>query len=129
MDHSRARSSYSLKGFLSAVSVIRRTGCFYAVLFCFVPGGLLADEVVLINGDRITGVVVKETETVLTIDTEAMGTIDIKSAHIDRRASALPLAQNRKVNLPAKMKISAGKEKSQPVTTQTGAILRQRSFP
>ncbi len=51
---------------------------FYLALFCGLTSKGWASEFKLINGDQITGEVIKETEDVLFIETKAIGTVALK---------------------------------------------------
>jgi putative salt-induced outer membrane protein len=75
----------------------------------------LAEEVVLKNGDRLTGRIVERSEEMLTIETEYAGTITIKAEHIkDVLKPAAPVTSATTVETPAQ-KTSAD-AKPQPNT-------------
>ncbi|MBN1794798.1 MAG: DUF481 domain-containing protein [Candidatus Omnitrophica bacterium] len=88
-----------------------------AVLFqiaCVLPGS--ADEVLLKNGDRITGSISVENDEIVMVETEAMGVISVQKAHVARIAregepaiAAAPLEEPKeKKESPWKREITLG---------------------
>ncbi|MBP7867480.1 MAG: DUF481 domain-containing protein [Acidobacteria bacterium] len=70
-----------MKAFLCAIA------CFLAPF----AGFLSADQVTLVNGDRVTGAVVKGDEKSLILDTKAMGTVTVARGEITAIRSDQPL--------------------------------------
>ncbi len=63
-----------------------------AVIFVFLfPGGLLADQVVLKNGDRLTGTIEKSDEKTLLIKTEFAGEVTVQWPAVQEINSSAPL--------------------------------------
>lgn len=65
--------------------------CAVACILGFFGGFLPADQVTLLNGDRITGTVVKGDGTALTLNTKAMGTVTVARGEIAALQSDQPL--------------------------------------
>lgn len=65
--------------------------CAVACFLAPFAGFLSADQVTLVNGDRITGTVVKGDEKSLTLDTKAMGTVTVARGEIAAIQSDQPL--------------------------------------
>jgi putative salt-induced outer membrane protein YdiY len=82
------------------------------VFFLAICTTLFADQVVLKNGDRLTGTITKSDDKTLIIKTEAAGEVTIQLAAIDLITSAQPLHVATK----------EGKTLSGPVTTSDGNL-------
>jgi hypothetical protein len=90
---------------------MRKLQCL-AVFFLVTSTTLFADQVVLKNGDRLTGTITKSDDKTLIIKTEAAGDVTIQWGAIDLITSAKPLHVATK----------EGKTVSGPVTTSDGNL-------
>jgi putative salt-induced outer membrane protein YdiY/RNase P/RNase MRP subunit p29 len=72
--------------------MLRKTHSIFAVVLClFLSGVVLADQITLKNGDRLTGKIVKSDDKELVIQTESAGAITVKRDAIATINSEQPL--------------------------------------
>lgn len=62
------------------------------VLILFLSSTVLADQVIMLNGDRLTGKIIKKDDNSIVLETEAAGVVKIRWALVERIVSDNPLA-------------------------------------
>jgi len=92
--------------------VLRKIELFPLMIFLFISSALLADQVTLKNGDRLTGTVVKSDGKTLVLHTDAAGDVTFKFDAIQEITTSEPLH----------VTLKGGKTAVGPVTTSDGKI-------
>ena len=65
--------------------------CHTVILIVLLGGNVLADEVILTNGDRLTGRIIEIREGILTLETDYSDPIKLKFEAVDRMSSSEPV--------------------------------------
>ncbi len=92
------------------------------ILFTIVlPASLLADQIILKNGDRLTGTIVKSDGKTLTLKTELAGTIEIQWSGIKELVSSEPLSVTAATAPVPYSGIVAAKDGAVTITPVSGA--------
>lgn len=84
--------------------------------FCFIlvllfQSSIFADQVVMINGDRVTGKIIKKDGDSIILETEAMGLVKIRWNLVERIVSDEPLSVTLNDGKILEGKVEAGKDK------------------
>lgn len=95
---------------------------FILILSCALPGLVLADQITLKNGDRLTGKVVKSDGKTVILHTDAAGDVEIKFDAVDRIVSDEQLHVGLKNGKTVVGTVTGGEQKLEVSTRSSGTV-------
>lgn len=94
--------------------------CYTLILIVLLGGDVLADEVILTNGDRLTGRIIEIRDGILTLETDYSDPIKLKFEAVDRMSSSEPVELHLTNGEILKGKINTDAERQVSVEAASG---------
>ncbi len=94
--------------------------CYTVILIVLLGGDVLADEVILTNGDRLTGRIIEIRDGILTLETDYSDPIKLKFEAVDRMSSSEPVELHLTNGEILKGKINTDAERQVSVEAASG---------
>lgn len=95
---------------------------FWFILVLLFHSNIFADQVVMLNGDRVTGKIIKKDGDSIILETEAMGLVKIRWNLVERIVSDEPLSVTLNDGKILEGKVEAGKDKINVKTADSEKI-------